>query len=45
LVKLFGIKNCSTVKKALNWLDENSIEYGFVDVKKKHIERRLKLLV
>jgi len=45
LVKLFGIKNCSTVKKALNWLDENSIEYSFVDVKKKHIKRRLKLLV
>lgn len=34
MVKLFGIKNCSTVKKALNWLDENSIKYGFVDVKK-----------
>ena len=34
MVKLFGIKNCSTVKKALNWLDENLIEYSFVDVKK-----------
>ena len=34
MVKLFGIKNCSTVKKAFNWHDENLIKYSFVDVKK-----------
>ncbi len=24
---LYGIKNCDTVKKARNWLDQNSISY------------------
>ena len=28
---LFGIKNCDTVKKARQWLDENSIAYRFHD--------------
>ena len=34
MTKIYGIKNCSTVKKALNWLDENEIEYEFHDYKK-----------
>jgi Spx/MgsR family transcriptional regulator len=28
---LYGIKNCDTVKKARNWLDQNSISYRFHD--------------
>ena len=28
---LYGIKNCDTVKKARQWLDENSIAYRFHD--------------
>ncbi len=28
---LYGIKNCDTVKKARQWLDENSIVYRFHD--------------
>lgn len=28
---LYGIKNCDTVKKARNWLDQNSIAYRFHD--------------
>lgn len=31
---LFGIKNCDTMKKAMNWLTENGIAYEFVDYKK-----------
>jgi len=31
---LFGIKNCDTMKKAMNWLSENGIAYEFVDYKK-----------
>ncbi|MBX2859577.1 MAG: arsenate reductase [Cellvibrionaceae bacterium] len=31
--KLFGIKNCDTVKKARRWLDGHNIEYHFVDFK------------
>ncbi len=28
---LYGIKNCDTVKKARNWLDQNGITYRFHD--------------
>lgn len=31
---IYGIKNCNTVKKALDWLDERDIEYTFHDFKK-----------
>jgi arsenate reductase len=34
MTKIYGIKNCSTVKKALNFLDEHEIEYEFHDYKK-----------
>jgi len=37
MVDVYGIKNCSTVKKALNWLDENNIQYSFHDYKKEGI--------
>lgn len=30
---VFGIPNCSTCKKALNWLDENNVEYKFINTK------------
>ncbi len=33
-MKVYGIKNCDTVKKALKYLEENSIEFEFVDFKK-----------
>lgn len=33
MVTLFGIKNCDTVKKARRWLDTQSIEYRFHDVR------------
>jgi arsenate reductase len=31
---VYGIKNCNTVKKALDWLKEQNIEYEFHDFKK-----------
>lgn len=34
---VYGIKNCNTVKKALNWLDEHNIDYQFHDYKKSGI--------
>lgn len=34
MVHVVGIKNCSTVKKALNWLDEKGVQYSFQDIKK-----------
>lgn len=33
-VTLYGIPNCSTVKKARDWLDENGVVYDFHDYKK-----------
>lgn len=30
-LKLYGIKNCDTVKKARRWLDENNVDYKFHD--------------
>ena len=36
-MKVYGIKNCNTVKKALDWLGENKIEYEFHDFKKSGI--------
>lgn len=33
-MKVYGIKNCNTVKKALDWLTQNNIEYDFHDFKK-----------
>ncbi|MDE2440811.1 MAG: arsenate reductase [Betaproteobacteria bacterium] len=33
-IRVYGIKNCDTMKKAMNWLSENGIAYEFVDYKK-----------
>jgi arsenate reductase len=33
-MKVYGIKNCDTMKKAMTWLDENGIAYEFIDYKK-----------
>lgn len=33
-MKLYGIPNCSTVKKARAWLENNGITYEFHDFKK-----------
>ena len=34
MIKLYGIPNCDTVKKARSWMVENDIEFEFVDFKK-----------
>jgi len=34
MLTIIGIKNCSTIKKTLQWLDEQGTEYAFRDVKK-----------
>ena len=33
-MKIYGIRNCDTVKKALAWLESRGIEYEFHDYKK-----------
>lgn len=37
-MKLYGIPNCNTVKKARTWLDEHGIPYEFHDFKKQGID-------
>ena len=32
-LKIYGIPTCSTVKKALKWLDERDVAYEFVNTK------------
>ncbi len=32
--RLYGIKNCDTMKKAMRWLDEHGVAYDFHDYKK-----------
>jgi Spx/MgsR family transcriptional regulator len=40
---VYGIKNCNTVKSALDWLRKNKIEFEFHDYKKSGItESKLK---
>lgn len=34
VMKVYGIRNCDTVKKARAWLDDHGIEYEFVDFKR-----------
>ena len=36
-VTVFGIPNCSTVKKARTWLTEQGVDYAFHDFKKQGI--------
>ena len=32
-LQVYGIPNCGTCKKALKWLDANSIDYDFINTK------------
>lgn len=34
MTKVFGIKNCDTMKKAFAWLGEQGVAYEFIDYKK-----------
>ncbi len=35
---IYGIKNCSTMKKAFDWLEAHHIEYRFHDYKREGID-------
>ncbi len=37
-MKLYGIPNCNTVKKARTWLDAHGVAYTFHDFKKQGID-------
>ena len=38
MLNVYGIKNCNTVKKSLDWLANNNIEFQFHDVKKNTLD-------
>lgn len=40
-MRIYGISNCSTVKKALIWLDEHGQRYEFHDFKKQGVDAEL----
>ena len=36
-ITIYGIPNCDTTKKALNWLDKNNVQHSFHDYKQEGI--------
>ena len=38
MVRLYGIPNCDTMKKARRWLEEQGIDYRFHDYKKEGVD-------
>lgn len=38
-MKIYGIKNCDTMKKAFAWLDKKGVAYDFHDYKSKGIDK------
>ena len=36
MLKVYYYSRCTTCKKALKWLDDNSIEHEVIDIKSKH---------
>jgi Spx/MgsR family transcriptional regulator len=37
MLKVYGIKNCDTMKKAFAWLEANAVAYEFIDYKKEGV--------
>lgn len=40
-MKIYGIKNCDTMKKALKWLEANGTDFKFHDYKKAGLSAKL----
>lgn len=40
-MKLYGIPNCNTVKKARDWLDNHGVAYEFHDFKKQGLDSKV----
>ena len=46
MIKIYGIPNCDTMKKARKWLDEHGVDYRFHNYKKDGVpEQRLRAWV
>lgn len=40
MIKLYGIKNCDTVKKSRRWLEDHGIEYQFHDFRQDGLDKK-----
>ncbi|MCF6336474.1 MAG: arsenate reductase [Gammaproteobacteria bacterium] len=41
MLVLFGIKQCDTVKKALNWLAQHEVEHTFHDIRSDGLDEQM----
>ncbi|MDV6314956.1 arsenate reductase [Idiomarina sp. HP20-50] len=39
MLRVYGIKNCDTVKKSLKWLDKHELAYEFIDVRQSPLQQ------
>lgn len=39
MITMYGIKNCDTIKKARNWLDNERVTYSFHDYKVSGVDK------
>lgn len=39
-IKLYGIKNCDTVRKARRWLTDNDIDFEFQDIRAEPLTKK-----
>ncbi|MFD1105363.1 ArsC family reductase [Sphingobium olei] len=39
MITMYGIKNCDTIKKARNWLDNERVAYSFHDYKVSGVDK------
>ena len=40
MIKVYCYSRCTTCKKALNWLNENDVEYELTDIKEDHPDEK-----
>lgn len=41
MIKIFGIKNCDTMKKAFKWMEANGVDYQFHDYRKDGVTQEM----
>ncbi|WP_213997051.1 ArsC family reductase [Arsukibacterium sp.] len=41
MIKMFGIKNCDTIKKARKWLEQHQVDYQFIDYRQDGLSAEL----
>lgn len=39
MIQVYGIKNCNKVRDTFSWLEDNGVEYEFIDLKKEPLKR------